>query len=387
MTRHDSPQPRPHAATFPAVVPAGVAGWALLACLLGAQAAAPASAQSGGTRWLNDTGQTSCVDASGPLPCAGTGQDGESGRDVTAPNPRDGRAGFAFVKVSDTGADLPASATAWSCVRDRVSGLMWEVKTADGGPRDVSRTYTQWGDGRAGDASAFVADVNTAGLCGHTDWRLPSRLELQSLVDYGRPFPGPTIDTAWFPNTSPAAHWTGSAYTGVSPDAWFVLFGDGLVGSYPRSARYAVRVVRAARPVGAVADRFVANGDEVTDRLTRLVWRRCSEGQTWTGSTCSGNAASYTWKRALDRARAAAAGGTAWRLPNAKELASLVDDTRVEPAIDTTAFPGTPGVRYWTSTPYAGPEAYAWLANFNFGPTTNFFRSSAYAVRLVRSGP
>ena len=81
-------------------------------------------------------------------------------------------------------------------------------------------------------------------------------------------------------------------------------------------------------------------GDEVTDTQTGLTWRRCSEGQVWSGSTCTGAAATYTHEQALARATAQA-GTSGWRLPNVKELASLADKTRRNPAIDTTAFPAT----------------------------------------------
>ena len=96
----------------------------------------------------------------------------------------DGRAGFSYVKISSTGAKLASSAPSWDCVADRISGLMWEVKTNDGGLRDKRNLYTNRGDGQAGDTSEIVNQVNAAGLCGHNDWRLPTRQELIGLVDY-----------------------------------------------------------------------------------------------------------------------------------------------------------------------------------------------------------
>jgi hypothetical protein len=140
----------------------------------------------------------------------------------------------------------------------------------------------------------------------------------------------------------------------------------------------------AAAQGAPAAGRFVPNGAEVADTLTGLVWRRCSEGQSWTGSTCSGSAGSYTWQEALGRAKAA---GLPWRLPDVKELASLVDDSRVDPAIDSAAFPGTPSTWYWTSTNCAGDARSAWDVSFgNDYASSNSFRSNRYAVRLVRAG-
>ena len=86
---------------------------------------------------------------------AGTGHDGEFGRDAAKRRDRDGRAGFSFEKVGPGGETLPNSAPVWSCVRDLVTGAMWEVKTSDGGPRDASHLFTNQGNGQANDASGY----------------------------------------------------------------------------------------------------------------------------------------------------------------------------------------------------------------------------------------
>lgn len=92
------------------------------------------------------------------------------------------------------------------------------------------------------------------------------------------------------------------------------------------------------------ADRFSysSSGSEVTDNATGLTWRRCAEGMTWSGSTCTGSAATYTHEGALQQAQSQSSGQN-WRLPNVKELSSIVDDRRISPAIDPVAFPNTPG--------------------------------------------
>jgi trimeric autotransporter adhesin len=106
---------------------------------------------------LNDTGITAgqCYQAGSDvlLSCtsaAATGlnpaQDGMQGRDVVAAtnSAADGKLGFSFTKIGASGETLPASATAWSCVKDNVTGMMWEVKTADGGLRDWTKRYTHY---------------------------------------------------------------------------------------------------------------------------------------------------------------------------------------------------------------------------------------------------
>ena len=125
-------------------------------------------------------------------------------------------------------------------------------------------------------------------------------------------------------------------------------------------------------------------GDEVTDSKTGLIWRRCSEGQTWSGSTCTSTAATYTHEQALAQAKAQA-GTAGWRLPNVKELGSIADKTRTSPAIDPAAFPATPSNWYWSSTPYAVYSSDAWYVDFGLGGVNyGYVRYYGLHVRLVR---
>jgi len=207
-----------------------------------------------GTHPLNDTGipATLCYAAgSGALvsctsPAAialNDKQDGMVGRDVTDPNPADGKLGFSFSEVPRAGGGFYART---ECVKDNVTGLMWEGKTADGGLRDWQRVYSNWGDGRPGDATAYVVSVNATELCGHSDWRLPDRHELQGIVDYEMASHGPpAIDTAWFPNTwSNWTYWSSSPLAGVPDSAWVVNFGRGEVFPFARANISRLRLVR-----------------------------------------------------------------------------------------------------------------------------------------------
>ena len=130
------------------------------------------------------------------------------------------------------------------------------------------------------------------------------------------------------------------------------------------------------------ANRFTAssNGQTITDSQTGLVWSRCSAGQTWTGSTCSGTATTYTHAQAL----AYAATQTGWRLPNVKELNSLVDRDSRNPAINSATFPSTPAEPYWTASPVvSGPDG-AWLVYFSYGYVSYSSRDTKLHVRLVK---
>lgn len=131
------------------------------------------------------------------------------------------------------------------------------------------------------------------------------------------------------------------------------------------------------------------NGDgTVTDTVTSLVWDKCTMGLT--NNACTGGVAiPMTWPAALTKAVAANSsnykGHTDWRLPNYKELASLVDITASAPAI-SGAFPNTPSENFWSSTSFASVPTSAWFVDFGTGDTFSYNTTSAYYVRLVRGG-
>lgn len=348
------------------------------------------------TKIINDTGITAsqCYQAGSNVLVAcnsaaaialNNAQDGMVGRDADgATNSNtDGELGFSFASV------------AGGCVQDNVTGLMWEIKTTDGGLRDKNKTYTNLGNNLAGDASAYQAAVNATNLCGYSDWHLPTADELQSIVDYGIAFPGPTIDGTWFPETQgnlSSGYWTSTLATGISSFAWYVDFYSGSVMNYARGTNLYVRLVRASQ--AAVVPRYTVSidGQEVTDNQTNLIWRRCAEGMVFSGGTCTGTASKFTHESALQRAAAQASSTSiAWRLPNVKELASITDKSR-SPAIDPVVFPGTPIPRFWSASPVVGSLSYAWNVNFVDGGNDLISLASdrAYSgafVRLVRDGP
>lgn len=358
----------------------------------GSPTAAPEPAVTAAGSIINDTGITAsqCFQAGSNIfvACDSAGalslnpaQDGMTGRDADPDTNAgsDGKLGFSY------------SAVPGGCVRDNVSGLMWEVKSNDGGLRRWDQTYTNFGDSRVGDASAFVTAVNAAGLCEFGDWRLPTAEELQSLVDYGVAYPGPTIDSAWFSNTRSGAFWSSSPYVGDALYAWGVYFNDGLVsGYYPRSQWRSVRLVRGVSPAGEAAQaRFAlsTDGQEATDGKTGLIWRRCPEGMVFSGGTCTGSALMLSHEAAMQRATGQeTVSGKAWRLPNVKELTSIVDRARANPSSDPVAFPATPLGYFWSSSPrVASYTGYAWSVNFYDGGVNNGTRSLGYFVRLVRA--
>ncbi len=362
----------------------------LNAVLVALAVAAPAShAAKAVTGHLNDTGITSCESPNGSMnaDCRGSAQDAGSGRDVTNGSNADGRVGFRFLKLATDGSALPADATQWACVADEVTGLVWEMKTVDGGLHDAARRYTNLGDGSAADASTFVAAVGRQALCGRTDWRLPARGELQGLVDYGKSYPGPTIDSDWFPNSDGYSFWTSTVQASDPQGAsWYVNFMDGYTATLVDSYAFGeVRVVSGTLTEGSPRFTLSANGKEVADSRTGLVWARCSLGQDWDGAACAGGAAKHTWQESLRIAAAIAdRTGKGWRIPNAKEIASIAVDGQADPALDTTLFPGTPSKLYWSSSPYMGFPFYAWTFFGYDGSVVSENVTEAHLVRLVR---
>lgn len=132
---------------------------------------------------------------------------------------------------------------------------------------------------------------------------------------------------------------------------------------------------------------FVNNGDgTITDTLTKLTWKQCSEGQS--GGKCeTGSATTLTWAEARKTAADSTfAGKKDWRLPTIKELATIVEYQCTMPAINMTVFPAIPTMNYWSSSLYAGYSEGAWNLNFNDGVHDNANMRYGLYVRLVRSG-
>jgi hypothetical protein len=136
------------------------------------------------------------------------------------------------------------------------------------------------------------------------------------------------------------------------------------------------------------------NGDgTVTDTKTGLMWKQCVEGLS--GSGCaSGSAEQLTWPQALQRAQAVNSGGGFaghhdWRVPNIKELNSLIEHQCVFPAINLRRFPNSSSDEVWSSsTGVIYHTKYVWSVAFNYG-YTNLGSSgqSPHPIRLVRSAP
>lgn len=240
-------------------------------------------------------------------------------------------------------------------VTDLVTGLMWQASP------DLDNKVTF--------AGAVVA-AHTFNLAGYDDWRLPTIKELYSLIQ----FTGsshtltPYIDTDYFDfrfgdessgeRAIDGQYWSSTEYVGLTMSGDATVFGvnfaDGRIKGYPRDVgpggmpnTQFVRYVRGNPDYGI--NSFVDNGDgTIQDMATGLTWQKTDSGSThdWQG------ALSYCENLDL-------AGAGDWRLPNAKELQSIVvytrapdasDPSRVGPAIDPVFEVTDTESYYWTAT-------------------------------------
>jgi len=333
---------------------------------------------------IPDTGQTKCYNNTEEIPCPAPGEPfyGQDGNYLINPP--------SYTKLDAQGNDLPDGATEWVMVRDNVTGLVWEMKTDDGSIHDRNNSYT-WCDsnpdtnggdagtcGEGTDTEDFIDTLNTESYGGFSDWRVPTREELRSIVDSSQ-F-DPSIDSDYF--VFPAGVVTSSTYSGLPSRVWHVEFTTGTSYYYTqKSSPGTVRAVRGGSDTG-LQGHLVDNGDgTITDASTGLMWQRDTDP------------GKMSWEEALSHCDGLSYSGyDDWRMPNIKELASLPMLTKHNPAANTIYFPDTQPHNYWSSTSlsdatvYAEGHVIAWRVGFEHGDDFKDFKNSAYYVRAVRGG-
>ena len=209
------------------------------------------------------------------LAAAFPGQDAVQGRDAAAKAHRlkksgTGPAGFDFTKLCRSGeaageGKCPPNPQPgngrnnWGCIRDNVTGLTWEIKTEDGlqGQDNTYSWYNPTGSvngggagvqnggkctGSACDTLSYVNAVREVGLCGYSDWRLPTRRELLSIVDNSRY--KPAVNNRYFPHATSSHYWSSLPYPDQGESAWQVYFLYGEASSANKSQKNYVRLVR-----------------------------------------------------------------------------------------------------------------------------------------------
>ena len=266
-------------------------------------------------------------------------------------------------------------------VTDNVTGLMWQQNMGS----EISY-----------DDAFIKADTMTLG--GHTDWRVPTIKELYSLILFTGRVMGPTaidmfIDTLSFDQPIgdttitgvreiDAQTWSSTQYVCLTMAGDTAVFGvnfvDGRIKGYPKYVppvgvvpnTHYFRMVRGNTSYG-INDFTVNTDSTISDHATGLMWQQADDGMT------------RDWEDALDYAENLTLGGyTDWRLPNAKELHSIVDYTRcrdasssaaIDPLFLATSFndpDGVPGQygHYWTGSPHLdGVNPYETAVYIAFG--------------------
>lgn len=130
-------------------------------------------------------------------------------------------------------------------ITDNITGLIWQ--------KEDDNTVRTW--------AAAEAYCNSLTLGGQTDWRLPTEKELITIVNYSIPFPGPAINTAYFPSTDPTRYWSS---TETYLEALYVGFSEGSVANASKLNNYLARCIRGA--------------SSFTDNATGLIWQKSEVG-------------------------------------------------------------------------------------------------------------
>jgi hypothetical protein len=255
-------------------------------------------------------------------------------------------------------------------VVDNVTGLEWQRAT-------VTNCAVGDAGGTACNQPSAKAYCLALDLGGKQDYRLPTKIELESLLDCTHSVV-PYIDTNAFPDTLSADYWTSSPTAGATDEYWYVGFAS--CGSNHRNGggSQPIRCVRGTGLKPSTArDHYTVlpvAGDagspgEVRDNRT---------GLTWQGGMGSPQPMQFVTASPL-----CASLGSGYRLPTEKELLTLVDPSRVQPAIDVGVFPGTAAYLYWTSQ--GGPFPTTGVSvSFALGATAAADGSGAY-TRCVRN--
>ncbi|KJU85003.1 secreted protein containing DUF1566 [Candidatus Magnetobacterium bavaricum] len=348
-----------------------------------------------GTVSLPQTGQTTTY---------ATGDDGALQVGVAWPNPR-------FTDNRD------------QTMTDNLTGLVW---TKDAGTPTVGNCVGGSMDWQA--ALDYVACLNAANYLGQSDWRLPNINELESVVNAGQTNPATWLNAQGFINAQSEdpsilwqsfkyGYWSSTTYTSDTSNAWVIFMNNGSLYAFDKSSNAYVWVLRTGQSgafgnsaiwstgqtltYGAGDDgtlskgvtwpvpRFTDNGNgTVTDGLTGLVWT--NDAGTPTVETCTGGYMS--WQEALNYVKCLNAanylGYSDWRLPNRKELFSLVDHGKYNPALASNhPFASVLSKNYyWLSTTCAYNTSGAWYFGVYDGYLDVGGKSYYVYVWPVRSG-
>jgi hypothetical protein len=346
---------------------------------------------------IPDTGQTGCYDTYGSqisCPAAGESTFGQDAN-YTGRTP-------AFQDNND------------GTISDLNTGLMWQQSPDTEGNGSINAA-----DKLTYDEALAAASSSTLG--GYDDWRLPTITELYSLIDFNGIDPSgyngtdtsgltPFIDTDYFDfsygdtnageRIIDAQYASSTIYVSTVMNGAETMFGvnfaDGRIKGYPIAMGASVKefyVIFVRSNTAYDSNDFVDNGNgTISDNATGLMWQQ------------DDSVTSYNWSDALTYCEnLATAGYDDWRLPNVKELQSLVDYGRspdttnsaaINPLFNATPITNEAGnldyAAYWSSTTHANMHAGANSAYVNFGRSMGYWNGSwvdVHGAGAQRSDP
>ncbi|OAD18620.1 protein containing DUF1566, partial [Candidatus Thiomargarita nelsonii] len=288
-------------------------------------------------------------------------------------------------------------------ITDNLTGLMW-LKQAD----CLGSDFWQEALDKVSDFNYNpAADNCTDYTATYPDWRLPNINELESLVNVGVSIPADWLNGQGFINVQAADYWSSTTLSNINTAAYIVKMANGDLGNPTKNvASNSIWAVRGttAEPAqlwntGQLAtyygeddgywqtgvpwsdSRFTDNGNgTITDNLTSLMWLN--------DASCLGTA---SWQSALTAAAENCAdyegSYSDWRLPNRKELYSLIDFSQNAPALPSGhPFQNVQSGAHWSSSTYATDTNMAWRVSLWTGGTAEIDKTSNTFVLLVRGG-
>jgi hypothetical protein len=184
---------------------------------------------------LPPSGEETCYDTQSEVPHPQPGRIiFGSPRPANVPEPK-------FIKLDETGIEMPEESGAWAMVQDQTTGLVWEIKHNKDGNMDTANPHDadnlfRWYNpdpatnagtsGMSGtDTYTWLLKLNEKQFGGFSDWRLPTIYELARLADYHRFYP--SISIRYFPETMASFYWSSSSVAGFSRYAWGIYMSDG----------------------------------------------------------------------------------------------------------------------------------------------------------------
>ena len=249
-----------------------------------------------------------------------------------------------------------------SILRDTITGLYWQA--IDGG----EMTFEQ--------AIQYCQNLR---LGAFSNWRLPNAQEAFSILNQGTL--NPALATQFFTKTSAEYWWTSTVQVGDSNKVWVSNAGGG-IGNHPKTEtisaggtkKFHVRAVRNNNPPEVLKQHFeILPNAQILDWATQLIWLPY-------------NNLTLTWEEALLYAKHLSDSlHESWRLPNIKELQSIVNYQLSNPALDKSMFKINLPLQFWSSTSIQNQATKAWYLDTKYGITTYDVKTNAHPVLFVKN--